>query len=317
MGIALPVEDWTRTPHLDEVARAAERLAHLPTNGEPAWLEHAASAALHTLLATAAVADAAGAPRAALREAARPARIAAARSGLIAHAQTWPLGYPGDVVLIDQLIEGRSTAIPGSMGRLIDELVQQLPIVWQHRNKVAWQAGLVRGRLGGAGPLHVLSLGCGSSADLGLLEDHELARLHVTLSDAEPQALERSRKRLEGRVASLELILGNVLRIGRRARPRGPFDLVLAGGLLDYVPTRAAELLVEQVLPLLAAGGTFGVTNIATDNPWRLLLEVVCDWPLIERSAGDMERLLDRPGFSFDLSREKTRLTWLATTTRR
>jgi SAM-dependent methyltransferase len=317
MGRALPVEDWTLTPHLREVARAADRLAHLPANGEPVWRQHEASAAFHALLAAAAVADAAGVPREALRQAAQPARVAAASSSLIAHAQTWPLGYPGDVVLIDQLIEGRSTAVPGSMGRLVDELVQQLPIVWQHRNKVAWQAGLVRRRLGGAARLSVLSLGCGSSADLGLLEDHELARLDVTLSDTEPQALERSNKRLAGRVASLALIQGNALRIGRRARPRAPFDLVLAGGLLDYVPTRAAELLVQEVLPLLAPGGTLGVTNIAADNPWRLLLEVVCDWPLIERTAGDMARLLDHPGLTFDLSREQTRLTWLATATRR
>jgi 3-oxoacyl-[acyl-carrier-protein] synthase III/SAM-dependent methyltransferase len=298
---------------LDELRRAADHMADLPRTGEPVGLAHQTLSALHGLLATAGAARDAGAPPDKLRDGAAPARALCSQySRIIAHTQTWPHGHPGDFELIERLLDVGVDGEPGSLGYALDATVQQLPIVWQHRAKVAWQARLVRQSLcqGGA---RVLSIGCGGSRDLALLEPSELARLHVTLSDVDGRALELSRERLEHRVGSLVLVRGNALRTVNRFRAGGPFDGIVIGGLLDYLPERAARLLLNKVAALLAPGGTMGVTNVAAGNPWRLMLELVCDWPLIERTAAEMTVLLDACGLPFELKLDQTRLTWLAT----
>lgn len=127
-------------------------------------------------------------------------------------------------------------------------------------------------------------------------------------------AIELSRSRIEGRVRSLACIQGNALRLANRLHAVGPYDVIVAGGLLDYLPPRAARLLLRRMVGMLAPGGLLGVTNLARGNPWRILLELIAGWKLIERDEADMRGLLPTgDDFATEVVLDPTRLTWLMT----
>ena len=75
------------------------------------------------------------------------------------------------------------------------------------------------------------------------------------------------------------------------ARTLGPFDLVVAGGLFDYLPDEAITRLLQQARErLLTPSGQVLFTNIALENPCRLWIECLADWRLIHRSADHLSR---------------------------
>jgi len=293
--------------------RAAERFTGLPARGPEGELYHQTLAALHGLLACAAAAVEAGLSDAEMRAATAAARELCRRcSRTLAHTQRWPRGYPGDFELIERLLDGEPGGDAGALDRALETCVLQLPIVWQHRAKVAWQAGLVRRRLGGSDAIRVLSIGCGGARDLLLLAPHELGRLEVVLNDLDADALTLSTARLAGGVRRLTCIRGNALRSTTKMRAEGPFDVILVGGLLDYLPERAARTLLRHAGQMLKPEGLLGATNIAAANPWRLMLQLLADWTLIERSHDEMSRLLQEPKLTASIALDDSRLTWLA-----
>ena len=293
--------------------RAAEQVTRLPTRGSEGQLYHQSLAAMHGLLACATAAADAGVPYPEMRAATAEARAFHGRySRTLAHAQRWPRGYPGDFQLIERLLDGEPGGEAGTLERALESCVLQLPIVWQHRAKVAWQAGLVRRRLSGAGAIRVLSIGCGGGRDLLLLAPHELGRLEIVLNDLDADALALSAARLTGDVRRLTCIPGNALRSTTKMRAEAPFDVILVGGLLDYLPERAAGTLLRHAGQMLKPEGLLGATNIAAGNPWRLMLQLLADWTLIERSHEEMSRLLQGPKLKASITLDDSRLTWLA-----
>jgi SAM-dependent methyltransferase len=302
---------------LAELRRVSNTFPRLPSTGPADWLGHRVMAALHGLLAAACEAELAGASFEAMREATAVARTFHTHaSSIIAHTQRWPRGYPGDFEIIETLMTGQAAGSARSIEHTLDRCLLQLPIVWQHRSKLAWQAALVRARLGRRQALRVLSIACGGSRDLMLLDDHELPRLSVVLTDLDADALALSRTRFEARLRELTCVHGNVLRLANRLRAAGPYDVVVIGGLLDYLPERAARLLLEQAVAMLAPDGVLGATNLAAGNPWRLMLQLIADWSVLERSEDEMLRLFSLPGAAAEVSLDDTRLTWLATAIR-
>jgi extracellular factor (EF) 3-hydroxypalmitic acid methyl ester biosynthesis protein len=293
--------------------RSAARLTRLPARGPAGQLYHQTLAATHDLLACAAAAEQAGVPYAEMRAATAQARELCGRySRTLAHTQRWPRGYPGDFELVERLLDGDPGGEAGTLSRALETCVLQLPIVWQHRVKVAWQAGLVRRRLGGPGPIRVLSIGCGGARDLLRLEPHELGRLEIVLNDLDADALALAAARLAGGVRKLTCLRGNALRSTTKMRAEGPFDVIVVGGLLDYLPERAARTLLRQASGMLSPAGLLGVTNIAAPNPWRPMLQLLAGWTLIERSYDEMSRLLHDPKLKASIVLDDSRLTWLA-----
>jgi SAM-dependent methyltransferase len=297
--------------------RSAARLTRLPVRGPDVELYHQALAALHELLACASAAERAGVPDAQMQVATAPAREFCGRySRTLAHTQRWPRGYPGDFELIERLLDADPGSETGTLERALETCVLQLPIVWQHRVKVAWQAALVRRRLGGTGAIRVLSIGCGGARDLLRLEPHELGRLELVLNDLDADALTLAAARLLGGVRQLTCLRGNALRSTTKMRAEGPFDVILVGGLLDYLPERAASLLLRHAGGMLSPQGLLGATNIAAPNPWRAMLRLLAGWTLIERSQAEMSRLLHDPALKSSIGLDDSRLTWLAVAAR-
>src|SRR4051794_32201983 len=179
----------TSATALHELRAAASSLASLAA-GPADRLYHLVTAGFHRILAAAFAAEVAGASRSERREATAAARAFCARfSPFVAHAQTWPCGYPGDFQIIERLLDGRAEGTPGTLGHAVEDAVLRLPIVVQHRAKVLWQADLVRRQLVVRPNLRVLSIGCGGCRDLLQLQPEELARLSVVLNDLDAEAL--------------------------------------------------------------------------------------------------------------------------------
>jgi cyclopropane fatty-acyl-phospholipid synthase-like methyltransferase len=138
----------------------------------------------------------------------------------------------------------------------------------------------------------------------------------IVLNDCEPAALVLAAKRLRPVANQIQLAPGNILRVAKGFGPGRRFDLVVAGGLFDYLGNRAAVFLLDAVHQhLLAAGGVLLFTNIAKGNPWRALMEHGSNWNLIERTEEQIRELCRDAGISqsaVSLGRDSTELTILA-----
>ncbi|MBX9394813.1 hypothetical protein K4749_14700 [Streptomyces sp. TRM72054] len=106
------------------------------------------------------------------------------------------------------------------------------------------------------------------------------------------------------------------------AADHGPFDLVLAGGLFDYLEERFARALIRTTLSRLCRpGGTFYFSNIATPNPYAALMTHIGRWNLVERTPADIEadvRAAAPPGTvaGLDITADATGLALFATVRR-
>ena len=113
----------------------------------------------------------------------------------------------------------------------------------------------------------------------------------------------------------IQYVQANVVTGIDQLRGLGPFDLVVAGGLFDYLPDRAATILLRRAFGrLLGADGGMLFTNIATGNPYRCWIEYMGAWKLIERNEDQIHGLLDAAGLAHvpvRLSRDATGLALL------
>lgn len=307
---------------LTDLASALDRFEELERSaGTAAAGFHAVAAAVHTLCTCIAAAEAAGVDRNTLRMLLAPAWEMHGRSPFIHRLQTWPRGYPGDFETIEYLLAQDIRACPDSVEYWLEFLALQSPIAQQHRNKVRAQAreivtAVQRGSVDH--PARILVLAAGSSPDLALVQE-EIGRSNcaIVLNDSDEQALAFSLTRLAGIRDRLYPLTGNALKSIPRLRTHGPFDLVLAGGLFDYLPERHAIFLIRTIChELLAADGRLFLTNIASPNPYRVWIEHLADWRLIERSAEELQWLTAAAcgsEVSCGLRREGSGMTWLMT----
>ena len=171
------------------------------------------------------------------------------------------------------------------------------------------------------GTARILSVACGSCPDLRNIAAHLPTLLgELWLNDNDVDALSFSARALGTIRDRSHFRPGNALKVVRKIAQLGPvFDLVLAGGLFDYLPEKHAIYLIEHSYSLLKPGGTFFFTNIATGNPYRPLIEYFGDWFLLERSETDIRRYCQAagiPAHEVSIAREETGLTLLIEVTR-
>lgn len=257
-----------------------------------------------------------------------PLRAVVSQSDLVRRAQEQPRGLPGDFEMIEYILARKVTGRPGTFGRLFDEYLQHSVVAQQHHNKIAHQAGLIeaaltegRAAVGGfsRGPARrILLIACGGAADLRRVDPGLPAPGdRFVLNDMDPDALAHAMATLPAPTAAhVTTVQGNALRKAAELASEGPYDLVLAGGLFDYLEERPARALVRSVMERLCRpGGTFYFSNIATGNPFAVAMKYGASWPLIEREEADVEAVVrDAAGHlvaDLDIRRDTTGLTLL------
>jgi SAM-dependent methyltransferase len=276
---------------------------------------------IYILISLSAQAIGLGATYQQVERASEPALRAKARSAFLRRLREWPRGYPGDFETIEYMMEATNHSEPGSLEYFCEEYLLRSPPASQHRNKLWAQAEVIQ-RVARESPrAKILSLGCGGGLDLdmasGLLNR---VAAHVTLCDIEADALALCLKRLNSARVNATVIEGNALQRLPELGAHGPFDLVVAGGLFDYIP----DALLKRYLPrmvrdLVRPGGTFFFTNIAKGNPYGTWLRVFGNWQLHERSEVDLRELGLRAlgiGGDIGIRRDTTGLAFLIELTR-
>ena len=263
---------------------------------------HLAIALTHRLVVTIVRLEASGHTRPELLGALQRARLVHAESPFVRRLQEWPRGYAGDFETVEYLLRQRNRAVAGSFGYFLEQYALGSPIAQQHRNKVDIQAQALLSavlRPTGSAVPKILVLAAGGSPDLRQVE-RTLAEqpFEATLLDQDADALAFSASHLPRIGDRLSLVCANVVRGLPRAAKRGPFDLVVAGGLFDYLPDRVAISVLRQSRSrLLRAGGQLLFTNISAGNAYRPWIEYMADWFLIHRSASDVRALCAAAGF--------------------
>jgi SAM-dependent methyltransferase len=139
----------------------------------------------------------------------------------------------------------------------------------------------------------VLDVGCGSGRIGEFVLDAGAAR-YVGIDFSEPM-IEMARARLDRFAPRVELILGDFL----EASLEGPFDVVLALGLFDYLPD--PHRFSRRMYELCAPGGTL----VASFPTWswikgparKVRYEWIGDCPIFNYSRRELELMLGASGF--------------------
>jgi extracellular factor (EF) 3-hydroxypalmitic acid methyl ester biosynthesis protein len=236
-------------------------------------------------------------------DALEPLRLVVSDSTLVARAQQQPRGYPGDYEMIEYILARRVTGEPGTFGRLFDEFLLHSVVAQQHHNKIGHQVALIDAALRAGGPGRpartVLLIACGGAADLRMVDPGLLSPGdRIVLNDMDPGALAHAMATLPARTAAHATTLpGNALRKATELAAEGPYDLVMAGGLFDYLEERPARAMVRTALRhLCAPGATFYFSNIAAGNPYAVAMKYGASWPLIEREEAAVEEIVRAAG---------------------
>ncbi len=281
---------------VSEQFMAIERRIPLPLSE----LLHATAAGMHSVAASLSACEAVGVDREALAPFVSAVRAVHARSPLVQRLQNWPRGYPGDFETVEWLCDAQNRAPAATIEWAIEQCALQSPIAQQHRNKVGIQARAMLAAVVANPNVSIASIGCGGCRDLSLVQEF-IPRGHgrFVLVDSDPDALSFARTRLPRLTDRCEFVVGKVPRVLSRLGAK-QFDLVVAGGLFDYLPDRWAVATLRSVSRMLAPTGRMLFSNIAAGNPFRPWLEYLGEWNLIMRERGDVERLLAASGFSHE-----------------
>jgi extracellular factor (EF) 3-hydroxypalmitic acid methyl ester biosynthesis protein len=244
------------------------------------------------------------------------ARLMHRRSELCRRLQDWPRGYPGDWESIDYLLDGINRTPEEDFGHALEQHALWCAASQQHRNKVAYQTMLFDRLISRKPTAKVLSIACGGSRDLAsLVHRADDFRGTVVLNDADGSALDVSLTRLAPFGDRCIRVQGSALNVVSQAAHFGPFDLVVAGGLFDYLSDALAIRLLREVYrKCIAADGLFLFTNIGVDNPYRPWMSYMGSWRLLERSENAIVDLCQRASIPRDcvrLTRDATGLAWL------
>jgi len=275
---------------------------------------HLVAVSVHTLITVILRAENAGLSRTDIRSQLDAVRRLHAESPMIARMQDWPSGYAGDHKTIDLILSGRPVSPVGSLAYYLERFLLDSSASQQHRNKVAVQADVIRWVIRNNADATILIIACGGCPDLQLLAD-ELShfRGQFWLNDINGEALSDSIKALDRIRPTIQPVNCNVVELMRQGAHLPNFDLILAGGLFDYLESRLAQFVIKRSYGLLRDRGKMFFTNIGC-NPYRAWMEYCGEWCLIERDAQCLRSLANQagvPDHKVSISSEPSGLTHL------
>lgn len=110
--------------------------------------------------------------------------------------------------------------------------------------------------------------------------------------DQDPACIDQMTQDLAGRVA-LGTVPSSLRRFLMRVGTYGGFDLILAGGLFDYLDDAAAGRALRALVPALRPGGRMLFTNARPGAADEAYLDAFMDWRMFRRDEAALGRLLE------------------------
>jgi extracellular factor (EF) 3-hydroxypalmitic acid methyl ester biosynthesis protein len=204
-----------------------------------------------------------------------------------------PRGYAGDAVMLDHIYDHasilpeveRATPIGrGVRGFSVTDCLPSRAVRWRRELVARQLKGLVEQR----GSIDVLAFPCGHLRELELLDERHRRHVRFVAADADPEALAEVARAYRGReaVACREMTVKQLL--GRDGDSLGRFDFVYALGLLDYMPGRSVERVVQRLWTLVRPKGRFLTANFSIDTAITSYMEAFMDWWLAYRTTSQV-----------------------------
>lgn len=241
-----------------------------------------------------------------------PARELHARSPFVKRLQDWPRGYAGDFETIEYLMKAKPQIPECDDAFWIEWYALNTPIAYQHRNKLLFQRDSCIAASRG-GECRVMSVGCGGAYDLNMLRNHNGTKFHITLIDIENDAVELAVQRLSW-AETVNPLVGDAVRKIRATKES--FDIIIFGGLFDYLSDRAITIILKSSYGKLADGGRLIFTNISNFSTFDVWLEHLAKWEMTYRSETDLIGLVESAGIDprlLSIEPDATGLTFLCT----
>ncbi len=228
-------------------------------------------------------------------------------------AREWPRGYEGDFITINYLFHRINKYKSGSLPWFVENYLYSLPIVGQHRNKINFQYDLIKESIQRNNKSKIAILACGGGIDLHLAQDIVgNSEAVVYVNDQDEEAIEYLLKTCDRIRDKIIPVKCDILVATKKLSKIKEFDLVLAGGVFDYIDERKCNFIVRNVYnKMLKKEGIFGFTNIASPNPYRYIMEYIMNWTLIERSEDEIKKICTFDGSDGSLVRIRRDLTGL------
>ena len=230
-----------------------------------------------------------------IRDKVELAREVFKHSNFISRLQRWPRGYPGDFETIEQLYFAEPTST-NYLGSIMDKAAFNWPITQQHRNKINHQCEEIRKICSGVKNPKILIVASGGGIDAWKAQDSlENAHATVVFNDIEEDAINLVKKRCIDSAYEQIFIPGNLFRKRKKFLDFGPYDLILCGGLFDYIEMERISFFIKSLYEkALNSNGKIFFTNLAAGNPYQGFIETVCDWKMIYRSEDDFIKSLTK-----------------------
>ena len=178
-------------------------------------------------------------------------------SGLFQRVRTWPHGYPGDYVTLEEIYRNSPGFV--GVGAHLDRylLSRTLPVAVRSRMRILSRLLRERAAVEGASG-NWLNLGCGSCRELLALED-DGAKRTIQCVDLDQRALDYSKRLLAGKNAGvLRFLPENALRFSRAERNLqrfGAFSTIYSAALFDYLESGTLVRLLNGLYRSLRDGG--------------------------------------------------------------
>jgi extracellular factor (EF) 3-hydroxypalmitic acid methyl ester biosynthesis protein len=240
-------------------------------------------------------------------------RAACSESPFTKRVQKWPRGYQGDFETINYIIKGENQAKEGTFAYFEEDYFLHSEICQQHKNKVAYQAQLIREAISSKKDAKIISIGCGTSEDIkSCIEVINQSNSEITLVDIDQDAIDFSLQQLVKIKERVIPIHGSIYKVIRSLHEK--YDLILIGGVFDYLNDKTIISLLSSLRNNLCEYGKLFFTNIGKNNPYRVFMEYLADWILIERSENDLIDLINAanwPKSTYKITKDKTGLTHL------
>jgi hypothetical protein len=229
-----------------------------------------------------------------------------------------PLGYAGDFEMMN--IVYRNESLGGTLfGRSLSRVVLDSDAGCAVRHRANYLARKIEAAIAHGErhrPVRILSVAAGPAIELQLLLRSEAGllqagRVEIVLIDQDGGALEHASQRIQALAARagvdvavrcIKTSISSVIADGLD----NSYDLVYSAGLFDYLKDRAARAAGARLVAALTPGGQAVIGNFDVANPTRPFMELILDWPLYHRSAGDLRGLFGDMGTSIAIEQEAT-----------
>jgi len=216
------------------------------------------------------------------------------RCSISHYSRNKPLGYQGDYLVNDWIYKKNIPSHP--LSKLWEEFYHRFPVTQALRNRKEYFNNLfceVTGR--SPGGIAVLNLACGSCRELA----EAIGRAGPAASgslfhcvDKESEAIVSAQKTVQEIKAdhvTFQWESQTVFRLQTERR----YDLVWAGGLLDFMGDLYAKMVLKAAWDWTAVGGRAVLSNLHPDNPSRNAMEWCWKWFLNYRTKDDLQKLCD------------------------